>query len=212
MRLIWILFVLAIAFTIPFIVWGGTFEETFTVEGGVTWLERWGPWAWLAGIILLLLDLVLPIPGTAVMSALGMIYGSIIGGLIGTLGSILSGLLAYSLCRAFGLKIAERIAGASALEKSRTIFAKTGGWIVVLSRWLPIMPEVVSCMAGLSRMPLRIFLSALVVGCLPLAFTFSVIGDTGREHPKLTLALSVLAPAVIWLVVRPLLLRSSKET
>lgn len=160
----------------------------------------------------MLLDLVLPIPGTAVMSALGMIYGSMIGGLIGTLGSILSGLLAYGLCRAFGLKIAERIAGASALEKSRTIFAKTGGWIVVLSRWLPIMPEVVSCMAGLSRMSLKIFLSALVVGCLPLAFTFSVIGDTGREHPRLTLALSVLAPAVIWLVVRPLLLRSSRET
>jgi uncharacterized membrane protein YdjX (TVP38/TMEM64 family) len=211
MRLIWILFVLAIAFTIPFMVWGGTFEETFTVEGGVTWLKGWGSWAWLAGIVLLLLDLVLPIPGTAVMSALGMIYGSMIGGLIGTVGSILSGLLAYGLCRAFGLKIAERIAGASALEKSRTIFAKTGGWIVVLSR-LPIMPEVVSCMAGLSRMSLRIFLSALVVGCLPLAFTFSVIGDTGREHPRLTMILSVLAPAVIWLAVRPLLLRSSRET
>jgi len=212
MRLIWILFVLVITFTIPFIVWGGAFEKTFTVEGGVTWLEGWGPWAWLAGIVLLLFDLVLPIPGTAVMSALGMVYGSIIGGLIGALGSILSGLLAYGLCRVFGQKIAERIAGESALEKSRTIFTKTGGWIVVLSRWLPIMPEVVSCMAGLSRMSLRIFLSALVVGCLPLAFTFSVIGDTGREHPRLTLALSALAPAVIWLVVRPLLLRSSRQT
>ena len=73
MRLIWILFVLAITFTIPFIFWGGKFEETFTVEGGVAWLEEWGSWAWLAGIILLLLDLVLPIPGTAVMSALGMV-------------------------------------------------------------------------------------------------------------------------------------------
>jgi uncharacterized membrane protein YdjX (TVP38/TMEM64 family) len=212
MRLIWILFVLAITFTIPFIFWGGKFEETFTVEGGVAWLEEWGSWAWLAGIILLLLDLVLPIPGTAVMSALGMVYGSVIGGLIGTIGSILSGLLAYALCRAFGLKIAQKIAGESALEKSRAIFAKTGGWIVVLSRWLPIMPEVVSCMAGLSRMSVRIFLSALVVGCLPLAFTFSVIGDTGRDHPRLTMALSVLAPALIWLAVRPIIIRSSRET
>ena len=212
MRLIWILFVLAITFTIPFIVWGSTFEEAFPVEGGVAWLEGWGSWAWLAGIILLLLDLVLPIPGTAVMSALGMVYGSVIGGLIGTVGSILSGALAYVLCRAFGLKIAQKIAGKSALERSRTIFAKTGGWIVVLSRWLPIMPEIVSCMAGLSRMSVRIFLSALVVGCLPLAFTFSVIGDTGRDHPRLTMALSVLAPALIWLAVRPVILRSSRET
>ena len=83
---------------------------------------------------------------------------------------------------------------------------------MVLSRWLPIMPEVVSCMAGLSRMSVRIFLSALVVGCLPLAFTFSVIGDTGRDHPRLTMALSVLAPALIWLAVRPVIIRSSRGT
>ena len=146
------------------------------------------------------------------MTALGMIYGSIVGGLIGSIGSILSGVLAYALCRAFGIKIAEKIARPSALEKSRSIFAKTGGWIVVLSRWLPIMPEVVACMAGLSRMPLRIFLSALVAGCLPLAFIFSVIGETGREYPRMTMILSVLAPALIWLAVRPLLLRSSRQT
>jgi len=208
MRLIWILFVLAVAFTIPFLIWGSTFQELFTVE----WLKGWGSWAWLAGIVLLLLDLVLPIPGTAVMTALGMIYGSIVGGLIGSIGSILSGVLAYALCRVFGIKIAEKIAGPSALEKSRSIFAKTGGWIVVLSRWLPIMPEVVACMAGISRMPLRIFLSALVAGCLPLAFIFSVIGQTGREHPRITMILSVLAPALIWLAVRPVLLKSSKQT
>jgi uncharacterized membrane protein YdjX (TVP38/TMEM64 family) len=56
-------------------------------------LRKYGSWAWALGIALIWADLVLPIPQTAVIAALGIIYGTPLGGLLGSLGLITSGLL-----------------------------------------------------------------------------------------------------------------------
>ena len=207
MRLAWILIVLTISFVIPFIIWGSEFENTFSTDG--EWLRKWGNWAWLIAILLLMSDLILPIPGTAVMVTLGLIYGPIVGGIVGSIGSILSGVVAYLLCLKFGREIAIKIAGDKAIQQGENIFERTGAWLVVLSRWLPVMPEVIACMAGLSRMPSRLFIASLATGSIPLAFIFSIIGASSKENPKLTIILSILAPAVLWLFVRPIFIKKS---
>ena len=210
MRLVWILVFLTLSFVVPFLIWGSAFEDAFPRDG--EWLKEWGRWAWLIAIILLIFDLLLPIPGTAVMVTLGLVYGPILGGIIGSLGSVISGYLAYVLCVKYGRNVAVKIAGSKALEQSEMIFEKTGARLVVLSRWLPVMPEVVACMAGLSRMPSRLFLASLATGSVPLAFVFSFIGATSQENPKLTFILSVLAPVVIWFCVRPIFsIKASKR-
>ena len=115
-------------------------------------------------MLLLAADLFLPLPGTLIMSALGYVYGPVGGGLLATVGSFLGGTLGYGLCRLLGRGAARRLLGEKDLEKGERLFASVGGWIVVLSRWLPLVPEVVSCMAGLTRMPARSFLLALLCG------------------------------------------------
>jgi uncharacterized membrane protein YdjX (TVP38/TMEM64 family) len=57
-------------------------------------LRKYESWAWALGIALIWADLVLPVPQTAVIAALGIIYGTLLGGLLGTLGLITGGLLA----------------------------------------------------------------------------------------------------------------------
>ena len=42
----------------------------------VLMLREYGSWAWALGIALIWADLVLPIPQTAVIAALGIIYGT----------------------------------------------------------------------------------------------------------------------------------------
>lgn len=207
MRLAWILVLLTISFVLPFIIWGSEFENAFSTDG--EWLRKWGNWAWLIAILLLMSDIILPIPGTAVMVTLGLVYGPILGGVVGSIGSILSGVVAYLLCRKFGRKIAIKIAGDKAIQQGENIFERTGAWLVVLSRWLPVMPEVIACMAGLSRMSSRLFIAALATGSIPLAFIFSIIGASSKENPKLTIILSILAPAVLWLFVRPVFIKKS---
>jgi uncharacterized membrane protein YdjX (TVP38/TMEM64 family) len=203
LRLFWIFIGLALLVLIPFLIWGEGLERIFSQQGAIAWLADYGRWAWAAGMLLLASDLVLPIPATAVMAALGFVYGPLWGGLIGTAGGFLGGALGYGLCRVFGRPLAHRLLGPGDLEQGERLFARAGGWLVVLSRWLPIFPEVIACMAGLSRMPLWTFLIALLCGSAPLGFVFAAIGHAGVEHPILAIALSALAPPLLWLVVQP---------
>jgi uncharacterized membrane protein YdjX (TVP38/TMEM64 family) len=60
-------------------------------------LRQYESWAWAVGIALIWADLVLPIPQTGAIAALGIIYGTLLGGLLGSLGLITGGLLGYGL-------------------------------------------------------------------------------------------------------------------
>jgi hypothetical protein len=60
-------------------------------------LRQYESWAWALGIALIWLDVVLPVPQTAVIAALGIIYGTLLGALLGSLGLITGGLLGYGL-------------------------------------------------------------------------------------------------------------------
>jgi uncharacterized membrane protein YdjX (TVP38/TMEM64 family) len=181
-------------------IWGTGWDERFTLAGSVAWLESAGPWAWAAAILLLVGDLALPVPGTIVISALGYIYGVFMGGLIASAGLILAGVTGYGLGRLFDERFARRWLGEGDYEKGRRLFSEGGGWVVALSRALPILPEVISCTAGLMRMPFRKFAVALVCGSVPMGFLFAAIGRAGHEAPGWALGLSVLVPALLWWV------------
>jgi uncharacterized membrane protein YdjX (TVP38/TMEM64 family) len=88
------------------------------------------------------------------------------------------------------------------LQRAEQFFARRGAWLVVLSRWLPLLPETIACLAGLTRMSIRRFVVALICGCVPMGFAYAAIGATGTEHPALALSLSAIVPAVLWAVVQ----------
>jgi uncharacterized membrane protein YdjX (TVP38/TMEM64 family) len=210
MRLLWLFLALAALVLIPFAIWGEGLEAFLSGDGATAWLAAYGRWAWAAGILLLVGDLVLPLPATAVMAGLGYIYGFFWGGLIGAAGSFLSGALGYGLCRLLGRGVARRILGERDLERGERLFREVGGWLVVLSRWLPVFPEVIACMAGLTGMPSGRFFAALACGSIPLGFAFAAVGEAGIERPALALALSALVPPALWLAVRPFFLRKQR--
>jgi len=207
----WIVFgVLATLIIIPFLIWGEWFMTIFSEEGAILLLENYGSWAWAIGMVLLIGDLFLPLPATLIMSALGYLYGPLWGGLLATFGSFLSGLLAYSLCRLLGRKGALWILGEKDLQKGEQLFAKKGGWIVAISRWLPVFPEIIACMAGLNQMKLGHFLIALACGSIPLGFVFAYIGYAGVEYPYLALLISAGLPPMLWLLAQYGLRRLAK--
>jgi uncharacterized membrane protein YdjX (TVP38/TMEM64 family) len=185
---------------IPFLIWDELFTQMFSGEEMVAWLRARGSFGWAAGILLLVSDLLLPIPGTAVMAALGFVYGPLVGGFVSAAGSFLAGMLAYGLCRGLGHGVALKLAGPADLVKGERLFARSGGWIVALSRCLPLLPEVIACLAGLARMPLGKFAVALACGSVPVGFVFAGIGSLGEDRPGLAIGLSLALPPLLWLV------------
>ena len=208
MRLLRTSIILAVVLCIPFLLWGDAFLDWFTGDAAIEWIRGWGAWGWLAVMGLLLSDLVLPLPATAVMSAAGYLYGALVGGAVSAAGSFAAGMTGYGLCRAFGQGIALRFVGENELAKHETLFRRSGPWLVAASRWLPLLPEVISCLAGLTRMPFRVFAVSLACGSVPMGFVYAAIGAAGQDNPRLALALSAVVPPVLWAVMRPLLRRS----
>lgn len=211
MRLILWFLAAAVAMLVSFALWGQAWEASWADDYGVAWLASWGSWAWLAGIVLLVADLVFPVPGTLVMSALGFIYGPWLGGLAAATGSFAAGMAGYGLCRALGPRAARWILGEQDLVRGRSWFSRFGVLLVAGSRALPIFPEIIACMAGLLRMPMANFALGLALGCLPMGLAFAWIGHLGHKDPTLAIALSLSVPAILWLAAKILGKRAQRS-
>ncbi|RYD35166.1 MAG: DedA family protein [Verrucomicrobiaceae bacterium] len=202
MRLLLVFVGLAVLVLATWLVWGGSWDERLTLHGTAAWIGTGGGWAWAAGIGLLAADLVLPIPATIVMAALGYVYGPWLGALFAFIGTMLAAITGYGLGRIMGEGFVRRWLGERDYERGRRFFADGGGWMVTLSRAIPILPETVSCMAGISRMPFGRFLLASACGNLPMVAVFAAIGASGKDAPWWAVAASVLVPGVLWFIAR----------
>ena len=183
-----------------FLLWGGEFELLFS-ENGVP--KTLGPTGWLLVVGLLMLDVFPPVPATAALAALGMTYGPWLGGLYGCLGTFLAGALGYGLCRLANDRIARFLVGDLGMAMGKRFITRSGAWAIALSRWTILLPELLSCFAGLVRMPAKTYFAALLCGIIPMSFAYAWLGstETAQENPLLALGLSAAVPVLLWAAV-----------
>jgi uncharacterized membrane protein YdjX (TVP38/TMEM64 family) len=161
-------------------------------------LREYDSWAWALGIALIWADLVLPVPQTAVIAALGVIYGTVFGGLLGSVGLISSGVLGYALMRTSARRFVDRLVGRQSLHKMERVFDRAGAWAVILTRSLPYsVPEAIVFLAGLAGMPMGKFTMALTFGSVPTAFAFAAIGAGWADQPIVALIVSYVLPMLL---------------
>jgi uncharacterized membrane protein YdjX (TVP38/TMEM64 family) len=164
----------------------------------VLMLRNYDGWAWAVGIALIWADLILPVPQTIVITALGIIYGTVLGGLLGSVGLITGGLLGYALMRTSARRMVKRLVGPQSLDTMESLFQRAGAWAIVITRSLPYsIPEAVVFLGGLAGMPIRTFTTALAVGSVPTAFVFAAIGAGWADQPILALAASYVLPILL---------------
>jgi uncharacterized membrane protein YdjX (TVP38/TMEM64 family) len=184
-----------------------TIPTTQDANDAVLMLRKYDAWAWAVGIALICADLVLPVPQTVVIAALGIIYGSVLGGLLGSVGLITGGLLGYVLMLTSARRMVKRFLGPRSLNTMESLLEGAGAWAIVLTRSLPYsIPEAMVFLAGLAGMPLGRFTAALAVGSAPTAF--AAIGAGWADQPILALAVShvlpiLLLPITLFLMRRP---------
>ncbi len=164
----------------------------------VLMLQKYEAWAWAIGIALIWADVVLPVPQTVVIAALGIIYGTVLGGLLGSVGLITGGLLGYVLMLTSARRLVKRFIGRQSLDKMESLFERAGAWAIVLTRSLSYsIPEAMVFLAGLAGMPLGKFSVALAVGSVPTAFAFAAIGAGWADQPILAFVVSYVLPILL---------------
>lgn len=203
---LFMLILVAISVT-PLLIWGDAIDERLGGEAGVAFLSQYGGLAWAVGILLIVSDLVLPVPTPAIMATLGLVYGPFVGGIVGGIGSVAAGSVAYGGCRWMGPRAARFLLGQDTLEKLGRFFDRVGAAAIAFSRWLPVLPEGLACLAGLSRMPAKKFFAALACGSFAMSFAFAWLGAAYQEKPTIGIIVSALVPILFWPVIHRMLNR-----
>lgn len=212
MRLTLVIIGLVLIFTAPMLIFGETFDVALSGDEAVARLRSYGHWTWAVAIGLIVADLVLPIPATAIMTALGIIYGPIVGGLMSGVASFLAGAIAYSATRLMGHRAAAYLVGEADLAKTHRFFERAGGFAVAFSRPLPLLPEVTACLAGLAEMKRRVFFTALAIGSIVTGFAFAAVGHFGASSPAMAVVVGAVIPIAVWPFARRLLKEDEAET
>jgi uncharacterized membrane protein YdjX (TVP38/TMEM64 family) len=211
MRLYLFILALVALMLAPILIFGDAIDDYFGGEEGLRRLQSYGAWAWIVGIALIIGDLVLPVPSTAVISSLGMLYGPWLGGFLGGVGSTLAGLVAYGGCRLLGQRVHNILVGPENLDKLDRFFQRFGLWAVALSRWMPLLPEALCCLAGLARMRFGPFFAALACGSFAMGFAFGWLGTAYSDRPVIGILISALIPLAVWPLVHAFVRRPSRE-
>lgn len=153
-------------------------------------------------VALLASDIVLPIPSSVLMTFNGALFSLLPGATVSLIGLLAGSLLGYGLARVYGKKLLQIVAANRKDESVSTFFERYGFVAVVLSRPIPLIAEMITCMAGTADMPLGRFLVAQLVGGVPLAFGYAWAGEYAADHNTALLALfvAVAVPSLLWLV------------
>lgn len=193
-RLVLLVLLILLVLAVPIMLFGDRFEMMFDGERALAFVRAQGPWGGVVGIGMIMADLFIPLPAPAIMAALGMIYGWMVGGLLASIGSFAAAALGYLLCRLIGPRAAGWVAGPEQVERLSGFFTRYGLWAIALSRWMPAVPEVLACLAGLTRMPVGRFALGNLIGSGAVGFAYAYVGASGVDDPSGALAIAFLFP------------------
>ena len=119
-------------------------------------------------VLLLWIDLIIAVPTLATLILAGYFIGAGPGAVAGAIGLFASGMSGYWLSRHYGDDALKHILqDTEERARAKRSFHRHGPVIIILARALPMLPEVSSCMAGLTRMPFWTFLALWAVNVVP---------------------------------------------
>jgi uncharacterized membrane protein YdjX (TVP38/TMEM64 family) len=162
-----------------------------------------GAGAAAAGLALLTVDAVLPVPASGVMIANGALFGPVGGAVLSVAGSEAAALLAFAIGRRGGGAL-ERAFASGRRGRAAAALRERGALAVVLSRPVPVVAETVAILAGATGMPLRRVAAAAALGSVPPAVAYALAGATAvRSGAAASVFGGVLAlTAAFWLADR----------
>jgi uncharacterized membrane protein YdjX (TVP38/TMEM64 family) len=140
------------------------------------WINGGGLVAGSAGVLLLISDVILPVPSSLVMTAHGTLFGLWTGAVLSMIGAVGASLVGFALGRA-GEKSIRRFVIPSEYERAEALIEEWGVLAVVVTRPVPLLAETVSIMAGASPLTWKRMLLASAAGSLPSALLYALAGS-----------------------------------
>ena len=179
-NLIKVMFFLALIFASTFVFFNLT--GLLTLEKIQAWLTSLQNMpAYVVGnivILLLFADLFIAMPTLTIMILSGFFIGPFYGAAFSITGLTLAGFSGYYLSKRYGDSIiAIVLKKEEDRHNAKEAFRKYGVATILLSRAVPILPEVSACMAGMNNMPRKTFITAWMFSIVPYACIAAYAGS-----------------------------------
>lgn len=144
------------------------------------------------GGLVLLEDFGIPVPGETVLIA-GAVYAGagrlniVVVGLVAFAAAVIGDNIGYLIGRLGGRALVLRwgkyvLLTAERLDKAEAFFARHGGWVVTIARFLEVVRQANGIIAGITGMPWRRFLAYNALGAALWVGLWASVGDLAGRH------------------------------
>lgn len=160
--------------------------------------------SYILGLIIvgfLFIDLFIAVPTMTIIILAGYFIGFKLALFYTFLGLLSASLTGFFLSRKYGEKILNKLSSDEIQKQEMTeLFNKHGVLVLVLSRAVPMLPEISSCLAGTCNMSLKRFLFAWSLGTLPYLTVIAYAGSISNlDNPMPAIYAAIGITFAFWL-------------
>jgi|TARA_R110002096_G_C14661942_1_gene728489 uncharacterized membrane protein YdjX (TVP38/TMEM64 family) len=157
---------------------------------------------YIGGVVLalMLIDLFISIPTLATIMLAGFFMGTLLGAAFTIIGLTIAGCCGYMLGRRYGEVILKfLLKNDTEREEFKASFEEHGFFTILLSRALPVLPEVSTCIAGMTKMPFSKFLTAWLISITPYSLIAAYAGaSSSPRSPEPAIIAWALLTSSLW--------------
>ena len=134
-------------------------------------------------VVMIIQTIIAPIPSEALLMFSGAIGIKIFDIVIfGGLGLIIGSVIAFYIARRGGKPIIVKLIGKKWINRVDNWIEKKGAITILFTRLIPIIPfDLISYMAGITRLSFKYYLLATVLGAFPRSFLLAIMGVSLKE-------------------------------
>lgn len=150
--------------------------------------------------LLLFVDMFIAVPTLTVIILSGYFLGHTYGAVSALSGVILAGVCGYTLSRYYGYAILRFVVKDEDKRNDAIMtFQKHGFIMILLSRAMPILPEVTVCLSGMTHMNFSKFLLAWLISSAPYILIATYAGSISSiENPKPAIFTAIGLSLLLW--------------
>ena len=176
-----------------------------SIETAREYIAGYGLFAPLISATLMIFQSVIaPLPAFLITIANGALFGFWWGMLLSWSSAMLGAALCFYIARFLGAKHVARIVSQPVVNKTDQFIQKYGNYAILIARLIPYIPfDVVSYVAGLTRIRFIGFWLATGIGQLPATAVYTYLGNRISTHTNLMLlgfGIAISISIVIWLL------------
>jgi len=136
-----------------------------------------------------------------VITLSGYFLGFQYGAIASLIGLILAGITGYGLSNVFGENIFRfLLKKEKARQEAKVTFRQHSFIMILLSRAMPILPEVTACLAGMIKMKFSKFIQAWLISTVPYVLIICYAGSISSiENPKPAIYTAIGISATLWM-------------